>query len=266
MNDPYASLPARIPPPIPTSAQKPPARPPYGPWATAGLTLFVYGVATLVQGVVVAVAWTALYVMYPGREPAALLEDLGTNGDIVAVMLLLGSPCGALAVVAVVALRRGPSLRRYLALKPVATGTLLNWCLTVVVLEVAGNLAIAPFQSEHSDAVRFMTELYSSATIPVLLWLGVIVVAPVFEEVLFRGFMFTGLARSRMGVSGAIFVTSLLWALIHMQYDPLVVGMLFLFGIALGAARQVTGSLYVPIAMHMAWNGVATALTELYLG
>ena len=71
-------------------------------------------------------------------------------------------------------------------------------------------------------------------------------------------FLFAGWSESKLGVGGAIVLTSFLWAAIHLQYDLYHIAMIFLFGIVLGVARHRTGSLIVPIVLHGAMNLIAT--------
>ena len=98
------------------------------------------------------------------------------------------------------------------------------------------------------------------------IWLAVIVAAPVFEEIFFRGFLFKGLQHSRIGPLGAILVTSLLWATIHLQYDLWDLGIIFALGIFLGFARLKTGSVYATIALHALVNLIATIETVAVIG
>lgn len=44
------------------------------------------------------------------------------------------------------------------------------------------------------------------------------------------------------------------WAAIHLDVSSSIVVLFFGAGLLLGAARWKTGSIYVPIAMHIAWN------------
>jgi len=82
-------------------------------------------------------------------------------------------------------------------------------------------------------------------------------VAPIFEELSFRGFLFEGLRRSWLGDSGTILVTSLVWAVIHTQYQLVYVLQIFALGLLLGAARLRTGSIVTPIAMHALFSAIA---------
>lgn len=80
------------------------------------------------------------------------------------------------------------------------------------------------------------------------------VAAPLFEEAFFRGFLFSGLARSKLGPTGTIIVTAALWAVIHFQYGAYEVAQIFVLGLLLGVARHRTNSLIVPFVIHAAIN------------
>lgn len=96
---------------------------------------------------------------------------------------------------------------------------------------------------------------------------------PLLEEIAFRGLVLPILARhpalgqlhsnSIIDVSWAILLTSLLFAVSHLQYYRLnresVRFMLFAFsgGIFFGLIAQVTGSILLTIPLHIAFNGSA---------
>lgn len=86
---------------------------------------------------------------------------------------------------------------------------------------------------------------------------GLVVTAPLAEELLFRGFLFASLSRSRLGFSGAALLTSALFAAIH--GDPFIPQLLthFLAGLAFSWLLWRTGSLRVPMVAHGAANAVA---------
>lgn len=85
------------------------------------------------------------------------------------------------------------------------------------------------------------------------LHLVAVVVAPAVEEILFRGIGLPFLVR-RVGVGPAVFVISLLFALIHFHVPSVVP--LFVVSLALCVAYVHSGSLLVPIVMHALFNGV----------
>ena len=84
--------------------------------------------------------------------------------------------------------------------------------------------------------------------------LAIGILGPIAEELAFRGLALAALRRLKIGIGWAILLTAALWSIIHLQYEPAMLALIFVDGIALGLARHFTGSLYVPIAMHMIGN------------
>jgi hypothetical protein len=112
--------------------------------------------------------------------------------------------------------------------------------------------------------IGFMVDIDATARFRPLLWFALIVMAPLFEESLFRGFLIPGMQRSFLKAPGAILLTSALWALIHSQYEPFHIGIIFVGGILLGTARVSTGSLPLCIFLHATMNIIATVELEVY--
>jgi len=83
---------------------------------------------------------------------------------------------------------------------------------------------------------------------------GVAIGAPLAEETIFRGQIFTALARTRLGFSGTSVLTSLAWALMHFSEPWLSIAMIFVMGLIFGLMLYRFGSLWVTIACHGAWN------------
>jgi membrane protease YdiL (CAAX protease family) len=92
------------------------------------------------------------------------------------------------------------------------------------------------------------------ALIIVLRVLAIGFIGPIAEELAFRGLLMAALRRMRVGVPWAILLAAALWSIIHLQYSPLLLALIVVDGIALGSARYFSGSLYVPIAMHIVGN------------
>ncbi len=80
------------------------------------------------------------------------------------------------------------------------------------------------------------------------------VVAPVAEEVFFRGFLYAGL-RGRWGLGWGLAVSALIFGLAHLM--PGVLVPIALLGVVLAWLYEVTGSLWPSILLHMAINGLA---------
>jgi membrane protease YdiL (CAAX protease family) len=92
---------------------------------------------------------------------------------------------------------------------------------------------------------------------------GVLIVgvAPFSEEVFFRGFMYGGLRR-RMPVWAAAGISGLIFGLLHYTGpDSLaVVPQLAVLGILLAWLYERTGSLWLPIMLHVVNNAIAFAI------
>jgi membrane protease YdiL (CAAX protease family) len=98
------------------------------------------------------------------------------------------------------------------------------------------------------------------------LWLENVVAAPIGEELLFRGFMFRGFVRTQRDAIPSIVLISLIWSLLHVQYDWLGIAEIFVFGILLGLLRWSTGSTTLTILLHMLNNLEAWIEIEFVLG
>jgi membrane protease YdiL (CAAX protease family) len=85
----------------------------------------------------------------------------------------------------------------------------------------------------------------------VLAVFNTVILAAVCEEALFRGFLLRGLKRV-IGGDAAIIVSAALFALGHDSYLALLP--IFSFGLILGYVYDRTGSLWVPIGFHAAFN------------
>ncbi len=93
--------------------------------------------------------------------------------------------------------------------------------------------------------------------------LGAGLLAPVAEELFFRGFLYTAL-RQRIGIAAAVTISSLVFAVGHI--DALgVVAASFVIAIALALAYEYTRSLWVAIAIHAFNNSLATVLVYLLM-
>ena len=92
---------------------------------------------------------------------------------------------------------------------------------------------------------------------PLVLVVAIVLVAPVAEEVFFRGVVYNAWLRE-YGPRAALIGSGLLFAVIH--------GSLFLFlpiaalGVALALLYRATGSLPAAIALHAGFNGITIAL------
>jgi membrane protease YdiL (CAAX protease family) len=89
---------------------------------------------------------------------------------------------------------------------------------------------------------------------------ALVVIAPLMEELLFRGFLFRGYAASRLGVVGAILLTSVIWASMHIQYEIFYIVQIIVLGCVFGWIRWRSGSTLLTIILHAIVN--LTALLQ----
>jgi membrane protease YdiL (CAAX protease family) len=82
------------------------------------------------------------------------------------------------------------------------------------------------------------------------------VIAPIAEEILFRGTFYPMLARV-LGRGPAAFLSAIFFGLMHDTYTD--VPNLAVLALCFTLAYEVTGSLLVPIFMHMSFNGLSLA-------
>jgi membrane protease YdiL (CAAX protease family) len=105
-------------------------------------------------------------------------------------------------------------------------------------------------QTESQPALELFAGLRDPAS-QLMVGLSVIVMAPAFEEILFRGFLYRNL-RDLIQPVPAMLVTGLLFGLVHL--DAALILPLSALGAVLCLAYEKSGSLLVPMAIHSLWN------------
>jgi membrane protease YdiL (CAAX protease family) len=154
-------------------------------------------------------------------------------------------------LLAVFAWVKGASATDYLGLKWPRRGDLVFGVLAVIGLIIAGDAVSWAFGRDI--VTPFQNHIYRSAaedrTLP-LLWFSVVVMTPFGEELLFRGFLFRGWLHTPRDVWPVIAITSLLWAVMHVQYDWFVIAQVFVSGLLLGWLRWASGSTILTILLH----------------
>lgn len=81
--------------------------------------------------------------------------------------------------------------------------------------------------------------------------------AAVFEEIIFRGYVFTALNQA-WGITAAVVGSSLVFSLFHLIKHPKMPLIFtinaFIFGVLMAQARVMTGTLWASIGLHFGWN------------
>ncbi|MEO0455481.1 MAG: type II CAAX endopeptidase family protein [Cyanobacteria bacterium P01_A01_bin.114] len=110
------------------------------------------------------------------------------------------------------------------------------------------------WQGQGGSNPLLQTVLEETDTVAlVLFFLTASVAAPLFEEVLFRGFLLPSLTRY-MPVGGAIALSSFIFAAAHLSLSEVLP--LTVLGAALGFVYTRSRNLLAPILLHSTWNSV----------
>lgn len=232
-----------------------------------------YNIQWGAREILLAVSLTAFALVVISGGSTLLLNALGrstsqaADDPVATITLVVGQMLIDLAAVAGAAM---VSLRRY-RLTPRAWGlrrersVALGMCLAVLaasfgtlvvygaVVKALGVDALAP----KSNVPQQLFE--QRAVLPFTVFL-VVIVAPLAEEMFFRGFVFNGLrgagvvaaAGGRLRVPGAALISGLMWAAIHGQVGLVIPITIIGFLFALLLAR--TGSLWNAILVHFLFN------------
>jgi uncharacterized protein len=191
-----------------------------------------------------------------------LFASAGNDGHFLSFATFAAAAVGCSVIAALIKLKRGSQLKEYLALELAPAHTWLKWIgLAALFVVLSDSLTLA---LGRRIVPEFMSSVYATANPAWLIWLALIVAAPLFEETFFRGFLFKGFESSFIGPSGAVLATAGLWAVIHAQYNLYEMTIIFCLGLLLGGARRATGTLSVPLALHAAVNLVATIEAALF--
>ncbi|NMP30751.1 CPBP family intramembrane metalloprotease [Thalassotalea sp. M1531] len=100
----------------------------------------------------------------------------------------------------------------------------------------------------------FMLQLKNSSLPVWFIVLNVCALAPIVEELVFRGFLFKRIELTKLGTVGAAVITSLIFAAIHSQYSVIGVAMVFLLGLYFTWLRVKYRSTSLCIACHSVCN------------
>jgi membrane protease YdiL (CAAX protease family) len=220
---------------------------PWGRLATFGL-----GFVAMMAGQLAALMALTLWL----GQDLTKMPDFSGDGVAVTLIILVSTPI-QLLLLAVFARMTGSNPLIYLGLTMPRRSEVIFGVAVTVALIIAGNALswllgnniVTTFQSDI-----FRTAGQAGPLAMLCLWFAVIVLTPIGEEVLFRGFLVRGWLRAPTDAWAVIFVTAALWALIHLQYDWYVTGQIFAFGLLLGWMRWASGSTILAILLHAMIN------------
>ena len=108
------------------------------------------------------------------------------------------------------------------------------------------------FQVNQTQDVGFSRYLIGFDRI--FAFISLVVLAPIFEELIFRGWLY-GKIRKKISLVPAVLIVSILFGAMHGQWN---VGVnVFALSLFLCGLREFTGTIYASILLHMIKNGLA---------
>jgi len=142
-------------------------------------------------------------------------------------------------------------------IKPIKDGlfkSLSGWLMIMPLVLFTGWLMNEIIGDQGGSNPLLELVLGSDEFIPLfLLLITTVVLAPVFEELVFRGILLPVLV-SKVGQISGVLLSALIFALAHLSVGELPA--LFVLGIGLGLMRLSSGRLFPCALMHSLWNGV----------
>lgn len=200
---------------------------------------------------------------------AATPADPADRGDGAGpfVAALAASQVAAIVVTLLAARAFDSRVAHVLALAPPRQGWMVYPAAMALMLAIFGTYSLAVWVAAPGVVVKdlapFAALMRSDAWWVALLAIGI--GAPLMEELLFRGFLLSALAKNRIGFAAGSVVTTAAWTGLHASYSVLGLFEVFAVGLFFSWLLWRTGSLRVPIFCHAAYNS-AIALFLLLVG
>ena len=228
-----------------------PAWQPGSAWAwywAAPVTLLIF---LLAQG-----AGVGLVVLGSPSSWTSSIGEILSQIDPLDMRILLASQIATIVLAVLAAYLFGSNPTRQLRLTKPEGGMRTYLLAVVVMVPILVTLNAIIWTVSPQDALRDFLLFKDMAKradwlVPAL---AICVGAPLSEELLFRGFLLTPLASSRLGYWPAAAIVALLWTLLHLSYSTVGLIEVFTIGIFLSWTLRRTGSLRVPIFCHALYN------------
>ncbi len=234
----------------------------WGPSASVLLTLYAYLTSLAVGTILVSVI------------PAALGWDTQTSETWIrsatAQFLLIALVDGAVIGIVWWLLRLKKRGFRFIGLKKpqprdvlYVLGGFIVYFLLYVVIATLAKVFVPGLDLEQNQQLGFETTKRFGEL--ALIFVSLVIIPPIVEEILFRGFLYTGL-KTKWPTWLAALITSIMFAAAHLQFGsgaPLLwVAAIDTFALSLVLIylREKTGGLSAPILLHGLKNGIAFTL------
>jgi membrane protease YdiL (CAAX protease family) len=233
----------------------------YRRWLIIGLPLWVFSCFILSWFIVVAIATLLrqVGVSFAAINPSVFETIAASCVYIVCLVMIIGFPWLLWRYRTTrqeMGLARLPSWSD-IGLAPI--GFVLYLLASGLILYVIQQL-VPGFNAAEPQEIGF--ENLSHQYEYLLAFTTLVIVAPVAEEAIFRGYLY-GKLRKIAPLWTTVLVVSLLFGMLHMKWDGgVLVGInvgldVFILSIVMCSLREVTGSIWAGVLLHMLKNGLA---------
>jgi uncharacterized protein len=231
-----------------------------GPSAYRPKTTWGPGLGLLVTLAIVALSFGGAIILTAslglGTAPAGLPKSKDAGGLASGLQLFAIWQGLVILLTLLVSASRGGRVRDVLALRSPAKGwrSYVGAILAMLILQIV--LTIVQFTSFSGDLYADLRPFVALVRGPdwALAAAVIAIGAPLSEELLFRGFLLSSLADTRLGFWGAALIATGLWTAMHAGYSVMGIIEVFAIGLVLSWLLWRTGSLRVAIFCHALYN------------
>ncbi len=167
------------------------------------------------------------------------------------VLLHFGLPILGIGLVFLVAKRKQFSFKHDIGFVFPKWKDLRFWAILFLALIFAEEFAYQHFGNEPTNS---WIGKYSIDEM-ILRSIGIVILAPISEELILRGLLYAQIKRTALKYVGAIVIPAIIFSLIHIQYSDYVTFIIiFIDGLFLGLARHYSKSVILTIILHSLAN------------
>jgi hypothetical protein len=244
--------PQDVPPPLESTLTEVPKSPPE-PWALRDLFLFLafVPIAFFIANVLVALGYALIQ---PALHWHLTKEKLSTDPFFLLALQTVFYGLMLAYIYVLVAVGHAQPFWPMLRWRRITAGKALACLVGGAFLTVA----IALLPPVLPDASQFPLEnLFSSRAAAYAIGGFAVLVAPLMEEMIFRGVLF-GIFESQLGLRSAILITAILFGGLHVPeywgaWNHMI--LIFFVGLVFSLARGMSGSLAPSVFLHVGYNG-----------
>lgn len=181
-----------------------------------------------------------------------------SDGTVVSLSIIFSAVILTLWIKLILNIKKR-SFRQFLAIKPFGGKVALVMIGILLIYMIVSQGATYWLDETPLD---FVDPLFASVSSVWLLVLVMVVVAPIYEELIFRGLLWSAISEQFNDHRGALvasIITSLLFAVIHLQYGFYEMGTIVVLALIFCWARIESKSLLLPMLLHIINNGAAMA-------